>query len=163
MRALRNPVRFTRFKNDMRDILKTPMCYVVNRSSPLVSVYIYKEGNISVKNLLIFLSSKTSHPTPYSVGTRLLSQGYSGGGVKLSTCLHLVLKLRVNGAIPPVALYAFMMWRGTAFFYCIVITQDWGRQTDVWREAEIAWPNIIRTTDSYCTTVCSGSRCVLRL
>jgi len=49
----------------------------------------------------IFLAS-------YSVGAVLLSWGWSGYGVKLTTNLYLVHRLRMSGAIPLLPLYAFM-------------------------------------------------------
>jgi len=51
-------------------------------------------------------------PTSYSFGTRVLSQVYSSWRVKLSTHLHLLLRLRISGAIlpppPPPPPYALM-------------------------------------------------------
>jgi len=36
--------------------------------------------------------------------------GYSNWGMKLTTNLHLVLKSRMCGAMPPLSQYAFMVW-----------------------------------------------------
>ena len=49
-----------------------------------------------------------AHPALYSMGSGVLSRGYSGRGVKLTTHLHLVPRLRMSGAIPLIPLYAFM-------------------------------------------------------
>jgi hypothetical protein len=35
-------------------------------------------------------------------------------GVKIATHLHLLLRLRMSGAIPPLSLRAFIAWTGTA-------------------------------------------------
>lgn len=48
----------------------------------------------------------TGPPTQW--GTSDLSWGLSAQGVKLITHLHLVLRLRVSGALPLLPLYAFM-------------------------------------------------------
>jgi hypothetical protein len=45
--------------------------------------------------------------------TGVLSQGKSSWGVKLTTYLHLVPRLRMCGAIPLLPLYAFMLWKRT--------------------------------------------------
>jgi hypothetical protein len=53
-----------------------------------------------------------AHPASYSVGIEVLSRGYSGRGVTLTTHLHLALRLRMSGAIPllpPVCLHG-MEW-----------------------------------------------------
>jgi hypothetical protein len=65
------------------------------------------------------LSSKTAqidsvtHLASYPIGTRVPSQGQSGRGVKLTTYLHIVPRLRMTGAIPLLPLYAFMAWLRT--------------------------------------------------
>ena len=64
-----------------------------------------------------FLFSKTSR---LALGpTQLPNQGsflaVSGQGVKLTTHLHLVLKLRMSEALPLQPLYAFMPWTGNFF------------------------------------------------
>ena len=43
-----------------------------------------------------------------SVGTRILAQGQGGRGVKLTTHLRLVPRLRMSGAMPLFPLHAFM-------------------------------------------------------
>jgi len=54
----------------------------------------------------------------------LLFIGYIGSflGVKwpgqMTTHLHLVLRLRISGAIPLVLLYALMVWRRIIFLFC---------------------------------------------
>ena len=63
------------------------------------------------------LTVSGAHPASYSVGTGVLSQGSSSRGVNLITYLHSVSRLRVNGAIPPVPLYAYMPWTVTAVFF----------------------------------------------
>lgn len=73
--------------------------------------------------------------------------------MKLSTCLHPVIKLRIKGAVPLVALYAFMMWTGI-FFFCIALwLHKTGGQTDIWREAAFSWPNIVRTNRFLTTAI----------
>jgi hypothetical protein len=65
--------------------------------------------------------SKTSRPTvgltwiPIQWVTGVLSWGYSGRGVKLTTHLHLVPRLRMVGAIPVLFVYVFLAWTGTRF------------------------------------------------
>jgi hypothetical protein len=49
------------------------------------------------------------------------SRRYSGGGVKLTTYLHLASRLRMCGAMSLLPLYAFMTCTGTA---CIVFNSD---------------------------------------
>jgi hypothetical protein len=46
------------------------------------------------------------------MGTLVLSHRQSGQEVKITTHLHLVLRLRMNGAIPLLPLYSFMVWTG---------------------------------------------------
>ena len=59
-----------------------------------------------------------AHPASYSVGiTRVLSQGLSRWGVKLTTHLHLVLRLRISGAIPLLPLHAFSAWTGKTLLF----------------------------------------------
>jgi len=53
-------------------------------------------------------------PASYSVGIGVLSQGYSGWGMKLTTHLHVVLRLRMSGGIHMLHLYAFMVYTGMA-------------------------------------------------
>jgi hypothetical protein len=44
----------------------------------------------------------------------------------LTNDLHLVLRLRINGAIPQIPLYAFLAWRGTnlPFLTCLCFKAD---------------------------------------
>jgi hypothetical protein len=65
------------------------------------------------------------------MGTGALSWEYNGQVLKFITHLYLVLKLRMNRAIPLVPLYALMVRTGTSLpftFYSFVIrliSQDW--------------------------------------
>jgi hypothetical protein len=69
----------------------------------------------------IFLFSKTSltgcgaHPASYSLGPRHLSMQESGWSIKLTTYLHLVLRLKMSGSIHLLSLYAYMAQTGTTF------------------------------------------------
>jgi len=47
----------------------------------------------------------------------LFLQEISGWGVKVTTRLHLVPRLRLGGALRPLPLYAFMPCTGTAFTF----------------------------------------------
>jgi hypothetical protein len=50
-----------------------------------------------------------AHPTSYSMGTGdSLLHKQIGFGMRLTTHLHLVLKLSMSGAVPPLSLYSFM-------------------------------------------------------
>jgi hypothetical protein len=51
-----------------------------------------------------------SHPASYPTGSGALSPGVRGWGVKLTTHLHLVPRLRKREAIPPLPQYVFMAW-----------------------------------------------------
>jgi len=64
-----------------------------------------------------------THPASYSVGTVVLSQGSSSRGVNLNTHLHLVSRLRVDGAIPPLPLYHHVPWTVTTvlFFFFLIL------------------------------------------
>jgi hypothetical protein len=53
-------------------------------------------------------SSRTSRPASYSVGTGVISRGYNGRGVNL-TQLHLVPRLRMNGAVPLLPLHVVIL------------------------------------------------------
>jgi hypothetical protein len=50
------------------------------------------------------------HPALNSMHTAILSQRKNGRGVKLTTDLHLVPRLRMSGAIPLLSLHAFIAW-----------------------------------------------------
>ena len=52
------------------------------------------------------------HPASYSMGNGVFSQGYSSRGMKLTTHLHLLLWLRMSGAIPLPLPYASTAWTG---------------------------------------------------
>ena len=54
-----------------------------------------------------------THPASYSMGTGVLSWDKVAGGMKLTTNLHVVLSLRMTGAIPVLLLYAFLARTGT--------------------------------------------------
>jgi hypothetical protein len=58
------------------------------------------------------MSSPPLGPTqpPFQWVPGALSLGVSGRGVKLTTHFHLVPRLRVSGAIPPLLQYTFMAW-----------------------------------------------------
>jgi hypothetical protein len=49
-----------------------------------------------------------THPASYIMGTEVPSRGLSGWGMMLTTHFQLAPKLRMNGAIPLLPLYAFM-------------------------------------------------------
>ena len=51
-----------------------------------------------------------THPAKYSLGTGVISQGYSSLSVKLTIHLHLVLMLRMSGSIPLLPPYASLVW-----------------------------------------------------
>jgi hypothetical protein len=42
--------------------------------------------------------------------------------MKLTTCLHLVLRLRMHGAVPLLPMYAFMAWTGTSLLHTLIRT-----------------------------------------
>jgi len=48
------------------------------------------------------------HAASYSTGTKVLYQGYTWQGTELTTQLHLLLSLGMNGAILLLPLYAFV-------------------------------------------------------
>jgi len=53
------------------------------------------------------------------MGTGVFLSGLNGRGVKLTTHLHLVPRLRMNGATPPHPLYTFKMWTGKTLFFLL--------------------------------------------
>ena len=54
------------------------------------------------------------------MGAGALSRGESSRGVKLTTHLYLVPRLRMRGAIPLLPQYAFIAWTGkTVLFTCV--------------------------------------------
>jgi len=62
-------------------------------------------------DFLLFLNDQTGHRAHLasnSMDTGVISQGQSGQGVKVTTHLHLLPKLRMSGATPLLLLYAFM-------------------------------------------------------
>jgi len=55
-------------------------------------------------------------PVPQFIGHQIFCpRGLGVRGVNLTTRLHLVLRLRMSGAIPLLLLYALMAWAGEAF------------------------------------------------
>jgi hypothetical protein len=50
-----------------------------------------------------------AHTTSYSMGVSVLSREQSGRGLKLTTHLHTVPRLRMSGDIPLVPLHAVMV------------------------------------------------------
>jgi hypothetical protein len=66
-------------------------------------------GNFSLHHRV--QNGSGAHRASYAIGTRGSFPGGEGvGGVKLTIHLHLVPRSRVRGAIPPLPLYAFMVW-----------------------------------------------------
>ena len=60
-----------------------------------------------------------AHPASYSMITRVLSLGWRSQRVKLTTHLHLVPRVRMNGGTLLLPLYAFMPWAETTLpLYC---------------------------------------------
>jgi hypothetical protein len=57
-------------------------------------------------------TSYVRHPASYSMGTGVLSQRYSSWGMKLTIHLHLLLWLRMSGAISLPLPYASIAWTG---------------------------------------------------
>jgi len=53
-----------------------------------------------------------AHRVSYAMVTTFLFRG-----VKLTTNPHLVLRLRMSGAIPLLPLYALMAWTGNFFYF----------------------------------------------
>jgi hypothetical protein len=45
--------------------------------------------------------------------------GVHGQGMKLTTLLHLVPRLRMNGAVPLLLIYAFIAWTRKTLHFCI--------------------------------------------
>jgi glutamine synthetase type III len=60
-----------------------------------------------------FQTGSGAHTASFSMGTDIRSRGYSGRSMKVSSHIHLVPKLSVNGATPLLLPYAFMAWKGT--------------------------------------------------
>jgi hypothetical protein len=54
------------------------------------------------------ITALAGHTAFYSMGTRDSSVGKSGWGMMLTTHVHLVLRLRMSAAIPPLPLHALM-------------------------------------------------------
>ena len=50
-----------------------------------------------------------AHPASYSMVTGVLSRGYSGQGVKLTTHIHVALRLRMSEVGPLLLLHPFMV------------------------------------------------------
>jgi hypothetical protein len=65
---------------------------------------------IGVRNFSLHCHIQTSsgaHPASYPM---CIGGSFPGWDVKLTTHLHLVLRSRMHGAIPPLLQYAFMVW-----------------------------------------------------
>ena len=68
--------------------------------------------NIDFSLLRNVQNGSGSHLASYSMGTAVLCGGQSGRGLKLTTHLHPLPRLRMNGVILLRPLYAFMAWTG---------------------------------------------------
>jgi hypothetical protein len=55
-----------------------------------------------------------------SMGTRVFSYWRGHNGVQLTAEFHLVLRLRMGGAVHVLLLYVFMTWTGTVLLLCSV-------------------------------------------
>jgi hypothetical protein len=55
-------------------------------------------------------------------GYEVRSYSLSGWGMKLTTCVHLVLRLRMHGAVPLLPMYAFIAWTGTSLLQTLIRT-----------------------------------------
>jgi hypothetical protein len=63
--------------------------------------------------------------TVSSVGTGVLSRGYSGRDVKLTTHFHLIPWLRMSGTVAHLTLYTFMAWTGRTLPFTKSIVTWW--------------------------------------
>jgi hypothetical protein len=64
-----------------------------------------------------------AHRVSYSMVSGVPFRWQSGRGFKSTTHLHLVLKVRMRGAIPLLHLYAFMAWKGTTSPFYLLSTE----------------------------------------
>ena len=84
-----------------------------------------------------FLFSKTSRPAlgPTQPSIHWVPSSLPGRSVTLTTHLHLVPRLRMNGVIPLRRLYAFMVWRGKTvpFILCYIILEC---RISIWSRAQ---------------------------
>jgi len=78
------------------------------------------------KNKRFFCSPKNvqtstrDYTASYSIRAKILSRGYNGQGVKLTTHFHLVSRSRMSGDKPQLVLYAFKAWSGIySHFYLL--------------------------------------------
>jgi hypothetical protein len=59
-----------------------------------------------------------AHPLSYSMGNEgFFLMGEAGEGMKLTTCLHLVMRLKMSGAVPPLFIYISMSCIGTTLHF----------------------------------------------
>ena len=79
---------------------------------PCVPICLSRPGQEGFSLLQNVQTGSAAHP----IGTVILSRRKSGRGVKLSSDLHITLRLRSTGAVPLHPLYAFMVWTGTQIF-----------------------------------------------
>jgi hypothetical protein len=84
----------------------------------------------SIFNFMIFCLLRSVQTgcgphTASSVGTGVLSRGYSGRGVKLTTHFYLIPRLRMSGAVPLLRLYTFMAWTGRTLPFTKSIVTMW--------------------------------------
>jgi len=59
-----------------------------------------------------------AYPASFSMGARVHSRG-----VKLTTHLPLVPRLRMSGAVPLLLIYAFIAWTGKTIPFCINLNE----------------------------------------
>ena len=70
-------------------------------------------------------TGSSAHPASYSVSIWVLPSGLSGWDMMSTTNLHLVLRLRMSGAIPLLSLYTFMAWTGATLPLTLHCTFSW--------------------------------------
>jgi len=85
----------------------------------MVTTAVWRDRNWVTGWTGIYLFSRIARQTlrstqPPIQAPRFLSGGKSAGAFKLTTHLHLVPRLRINGAVPLFTMYVCMAWRGTA-------------------------------------------------
>ena len=80
-----------------------------------------------------------AHPVSYSVGTGVIFAGVNGRGEKLTAHLHLLLWLRMSGAIPLLLPYRFLQCPKRSYEQC-AFTQMWCAYThDDWEQCKKLW------------------------